>query len=156
MQLTYYNNRSDKRKLSKDITQIALQDHPNPVTISILDETSIVNPTFKMVDKDLYLTANYCYVDTLRRYYFINDIKLANGFAYLSCSVDVLMSYKEQLKATPAVIKRQESSYNTYIVDDKLCVLNYEGVRIVEFPQDKGFDENTQQFVMCCIGNTNQ
>ena len=97
MQLTYYNNKSDKRYLSKTLEPITLAGHSNPVNISILDNCSVVNPTFKMVDKDIYLTANYCYVDTLRRYYYIDDIELSNGFAYLHCTVDVLMTYKEEI-----------------------------------------------------------
>lgn len=155
MQLTYYNNKSDKRYLNKTLETITLADHANPVTISILDNCSVAKPTFKMVDKDIYLTANYCYVDTLRRYYFIDDIELSNGFAYLHCTVDVLMTYKEQLKQRRVVVKRQENNYNLYQVDDKITLLNYECVKTISFPTDKGFDASKQEFVLCTIGNTN-
>lgn len=155
MQLTYYNNKSDKRYLNKTLESITLAGHSNPVNISILDNCSVVNPTFKMVDKDIYLTANYCWVDTLRRYYYIDDIELSNGFAYLHCTVDVLMTYKEEIKQRRVVVKRQENNFNLYQVDDKVTLLNYECVKTVSFPTNKGFDATKQEFVLCTIGNTN-
>ena len=154
MQLTYYNNKSDKRYLNKNIEQLALTGHSNPVNIVLVDDTDIVTPVFKMSDHDLYMTANYCYVDTLRRYYFIDDITLSEGYAFLHCTVDVLMTYKEEIKQRRVVVKRQENNFNLYQVDDKITLLNYECVKTISFPTDKGFDANKQEFVLCTIGNT--
>lgn len=155
MQLTYYNNKSDKRYLNKNIEQLALTGHSNPVNIVLVDDTDIVTPVFKMSDHDLYMTANYCYVDTLRRYYFIDDITLSEGYAFLHCTCDVLMTYKEEIKQRRVVVKRQENNFNLYQVDDKITLLNYECVKTISFPTDKGFDANKQEFVLCTIGNTN-
>lgn len=157
MQLTYYNNKSDKRYLSKNIVQIAAPEgHSNPVTIQLVEDTDIVHPTFKMADVDVYFTANYCYVDSLRRYYYIDKIRTSKGFAYLDCTVDVLMTYKDQIKAQEAVVSRQRDNYNKYQVDDRITLLNYECVKTISFPTNKGFDAKTQQFVLCTIGNTSQ
>lgn len=155
MQLTYYNNKSDKRYLNKNIEQIALTGHSNPVNIVLVDDTDIVTPVFKMSDHDLYMTANYCYVDTLRRYYFIDDVTLSEGYAFLHCTCDVLMTYKEEIKQRRVVVKRQENNFNLYQVDDKITLLNYECVKTISFPTDKGFDASKQEFVLCTIGNTN-
>lgn len=155
MQLTYYNNKSDKRYLNKNIEQLVLTGHSNPVNIVLVDDTDIVTPVFKMSDHDLYMTANYCYVDTLRRYYFIDDVTLSEGYAFLHCTCDVLMTYKEEIKQRKVVVKRQENNFNLYQVDDKITLLNYECVKTISFPTDKGFDANKQEFVLCTIGNTN-
>lgn len=153
MQLTYYNNKSDKRYLSKNIEQIpAPEGHSNPVTIQLVDETDIVHPTFKMADVDLYFTANYCYVDSLRRYYYIDKIRTSKGYAYLDCTVDVLMTYKDQIKAQKAVVNRQQNKYNLYQVDDKTKLLNYETLLVTNFPS--GFDESKQEFILGVVGNT--
>lgn len=151
MQLTYYNNRSDKRYVTKDITQLSLQDHSNPVNVEILDSTSIIHPVFKVKDYDLYMTANYCYVDSLRRYYFIDDITLENGFGLLHCSVDVLMSYRDALLKQNVIVTRQEKHVDYYQNDEKYRVEQYTAKRTVAF--SSGFDFNTQEFVLGIIGD---
>lgn len=153
MQLTYYNNKSDSRYVDKDIEQITLADHANPVTIKLLESTDLAHPTFKMKDVDLYMTANYCYVDSLRRYYFINDISLENGYAYLKCTCDVLMTYKEQLRAQPAIVSRQEGIYDLYQNDAQWTISQRTAVRTVNFKGGSGFDYDTQQFVLGIIGD---
>lgn len=153
MQLTYYNNKSDKRYVNKTIEQISKEGHSNPVNIIILENASITNPVFKVKDHDIYMTANYCYIDDLRRYYFIDDIVLSNGYGYIHCTVDVLYTYREQLKKKACVIKRQEKKYNLYQVDDKVKLLSYDTLKLAEFPS--GFDANKQEFLLCTIGNTN-
>lgn len=152
MKLTYYNNKSDKRYMTKDITQITLAGHSNPVDIKMLESSSLVKPVFKMKDVDLYATANYCWVDDLHRYYYIDDIVLSEGYAYLHCSIDVLMSYKEQLKTIRVLVDRNQWDYNLYQVDDKLALNNYTSQKRVQFPD--GFNENAQEFLLCVVGNT--
>lgn len=150
MQLTYYNNLSDKRYLNKNIT--AITHAGNPVTIKLLDDTNIITPTFKMAEKDLYMTANYCYVDDLHRYYYIESVTVSNGFAFLNCALDVLMTYKQELAERAPLVKRSENKYNLYQVDDQMKLLNYKAVKRVEF--SGGFDKNKQEFMLCVIGNT--
>lgn len=152
MQLTYFNNKTDRRYLNKNLEQISLADHANPVNIKILDDTDIVHPTFILKDHDIYMTANYCYVDTLRRYYFIDDITLSQGYAYIKCTEDVLYTYRNELKNQKVIVSRQQKDYNLYQVDNKFKVLNYNCVRTVNFPS--GFDANKQCFVMGVVGNT--
>lgn len=152
MQLTYYNNTTDKRYLNKTITQITLAEHANPVNIKMLESCSIAKPIFKMKDVDVYMTANYCFVDSLHRYYFIDDIVLENGYAYLHCTCDVLMTYKESLHDLEVLVDRNQWDYNLYQVDDKLTLNNFMSQKRIEFPD--GFDAETQQFLLCVIGNT--
>ena len=152
MQLTYYNNKTDKRYLAKKLEKLSLAGHSNPVQISMIEDTSIAKPVFKMKDKDIYMTANYCYVDTLHRYYYIDDIVLSNGFAYLHCTVDVLMSYARQLANIEVIVERNQIRHQMYQVDNDLTVNNYTSNTRLEFSH--GFDENEQQFMLCVIGDT--
>lgn len=151
MQLTYYNNRSDKRYVTKDITQLSLEGHSNPVNVEILDSTSITHPVFKVKDNDLYMTANYCYVDSLRRYYFIDDITMENGFGLLKCTVDVLMTYAEQLKAQNVIVTRQEAHVDFYQNDERYRIEQRTAKRTIAFPN--GFDFNTQEFILGVVGD---
>ena len=152
MKLTYYNNKSDRRWLSKDLETLSLEGHANPVDIKMLESSSIVKPVFKMKDVDLYATANYCWVDTLHRYYFIDDIILSEGYAYLHCSIDTLMTYREQLHDIKVLVDRNQWDYNLYQVDDKLALNNFTSQKRIEFPD--GFNKEVQAFVLGVIGNT--
>ena len=152
MNLTYYNNVTDERYLIKKITQISVAEHANPVEIKMIENTSIVKPTFKMRDVDVYMTANYCYVDDLHRYYYIDNITVSKGFAYLECTEDVLMSYAHEIPNLDVIVARNELNYNLYQSDDEMMINNYTSFQRIEFAD--GFDKNIQNFVMCVIGNT--
>lgn len=155
MQLTYYNNKSDKRYVNKNIEAISLQDHDNPVTVALIDDCDIINPTFKVRDTDIYMTANYCYCDELRRYYFIDNITLSQGFAFLHCTVDVLMTYKEPLKASPCIVSRQEHkpNYDMYQNDGNLPIKQYPAKRCIgKFSTP--FSMKTNQYVLGVVGST--
>lgn len=152
MQLTYYNNKSDKRYLKKKIELLTLQGHANPVIITLLENTSLARPTFKLADKDLYMTANYCYVDSLHRYYYILDRRVNEGYAYLECEVDAKMSFAQQLHDIDVLVDRNQWDYNLYQKDDKIELYNFTSEKRLEFPG--GFDKNTQRFMLCVVGNT--
>lgn len=156
MLLTYYHNETDKRYVDKKLTQISLQDHANPVTVKLLDNTSITNPTFKMKDLDLYMTANYCYVDDLRRYYFIDDITVSNGYAYLQCTCDVLSTYKNALRNQTCIIKRQEHiPYNDLFQNDpKIAVKQYPAKRCIGEFNATPFSTKTNQYVLGVVGSS--
>ena len=154
MNLTYYNNKSDKRYVDKVIDQIELSEHANPVSVKLLESTSIAHPTFKMKDVDLYMTANYCYVDDLHRYYFIDNITLSNGYAYLECTCDVLMTYKTQLRKQNVIVARQEEHWDLFQNDPNWKVSQRTAIRTVGFTGgDGGFDYDTQQFVLGIVGD---
>lgn len=154
MQLTYYNNKTDKRYLKKKLEQISLAGHANPVNIIMLDDTSITHPTFKLKDNDIYLTANYCYIDTLRRYYFIDDITLSQGYGYIRCTEDVLMTYAQQMHDVDVLVDRNQWDYNLYQKDDRVKCYNFTSEKRLEFPS--GFEKNTQRFMLCVVGNTTE
>lgn len=154
MQLTYYLNKSDNRYVDKNIEVIpSSEGHANPVTIVMLESSSVVNPTFKMKDVDLYLTSNYVYVDTLRRYYFIEDYTLSNGYAYLQCKCDVLSSWKAGLRRQNCIIKRQEHKHDMMQNDGDIPIKQYPAKRCIgKFSTP--FDMSHTSFVMGVVGQT--
>lgn len=153
MQLTYYLNKNDSRYMDKKLLQIpASEGHPNPVTITLLENTSIVYPTFKMRDKDAYLYSNYCYVDDLRRYYFIDEITFSNGYAYLKCTCDVLSTYKEGIRGQNVILNRQEKVWDKYQNDGRLPVEQRMAKRCIgQFKSP--FSISTNAYVLGVVGN---
>jgi len=85
---------------------------------TLIDDTSLMNPTFKIESGSNPIGKNYCYVSDFNRYYFVNDISSYQGFWYISCSCDVLASFKTEIGAESHYVLRSASSYDEYISDN--------------------------------------
>ena len=93
MKLKIYNNNSNENVLYKNITLV------NELDFNLKTDNSILQPILILKN---YIGGNYCYIDDLKRYYFINDVKLLNGGLYeLHLNVDVLMTYKDEIINNP-------------------------------------------------------
>lgn len=109
-------NTSENNKLDKTITDVVT------LTGTLKTETSIIDPVI-LVEGDLssYYSVNYCTIAAFGRSYFINNIKsIRNGLFEISCHVDVLSSYKTQIRANSAILKRSERNWNLYLNDGSL------------------------------------
>lgn len=146
MQATLYFNKSDKRSIGKILQSIATVD------IEMKEDTSIMDPTFILLDPNKYLAANYIYVPDLGRYYFINNITLSHQRAFIECHVDVLESYKGDIKDHEVILERQENEYNLYLDDPEFKI--YQPTNVMTFNFPKGFDESTQEYLLVVVGRT--
>ena len=122
MKIILYKSTADNRLLDKSskITVIDTID-----TAHIKDDTSIISPSIILSYKKMgaLRKCNYMYVPSMGRYYFINDIILRQGGMYeLKCHIDVLMTYKGDIKNITTLILRQENINNPYIEDSQLLV----------------------------------
>ena len=102
---------ADKRYLSKSTSLV------KKVTCKIKEGTSIINPTViigKMSASSIR-KCNYAYINEFGRYYFINDITemTANQLA-ISMHVDVLNTYKSQIRGISTLILRKENVFSPY------------------------------------------
>lgn len=114
MLLTLYKNRSDKRVIGKSISKIA--DYPQAALFS---ECSILNPVLILSNNTDIIDANYAYIPHFNRYYFVDNITVMDDTRLkISCSVDVLETYKSELVGLECVLKRSETLGNAYL-DDK-------------------------------------
>lgn len=84
----------------------------------LLDNTSLMNPTFKLNVTGNPVGFNYCYVPSFERYFFINDWSYESGFWYASCTCDVLASWKTEIGAGTHYILRSASAYDGAISDN--------------------------------------
>lgn len=108
-------------------------DNPNAVNKSLelvqefecraLDPVDEIAPVLKFTKSDYNMTANYCYIDAFKMYYFINDKILSDGgIITLQCSIDPLFSMKDELLNCSCVVIRNENIGSNDIVDDKLPI----------------------------------
>lgn len=124
MTVTLYNITDDPRKLTKTL--------PNPSespteaktynTVDALDIVSVVNPTLILSYDGDYIDCNYCYVHEFGRYYFCKTSVDTGGRLVLTCTVDPLMSFADDIKECKACITRNEYTGIGYVVDNKLPV----------------------------------
>ena len=112
------------------------------LTGTLRAECSIIDPTFQ-VEADLAtLTGcNYCTVQTFGRSYFVrNIVSVRAGLVELVCHVDVLSSFKTQMRGNVGIVRRAESPqlFNLYINDGSLAA--YQDPYIITQPFPAGFD----------------
>lgn len=85
---------------------------------TLLESTSLMNPTFKLSIGSNPINYNYCYVSDFNRYYFVRDITSDNNFWYITCEVDPMASHKSDVLSGSHYVLRSASNYDEYIVDN--------------------------------------
>lgn len=105
-------------------------DDYNVINKTLTDEVTLAvnfRKDFNILSPEIYLTPeqgleyldyNYCYIQELDRYYYINSIDLMNASLYrLNCRCDYLETYKTD-------ILNSECNYSKKIVSGDYGVLN--------------------------------
>lgn len=144
MQAIFYENKSDRRYLTKNIEG----KYPN-VPVQIIEPSSVVRPSLKVSSGLIGQNVNYLKLVDLERYYYINDWIMENGYIRLECEVDVLMSFKDEIKERSVVVKRNEKKYNLYLDDPKYKIQNRTATMTKEFPNGFG---TAKHLVMGVVG----
>ena len=147
MEITLYTNESEKNKLEKTITNSILLEG------NLRDESSIINPIILISSnkEDIPYMYNYAYIHAFGRYYFITDIEsVRTGIWRVSMHVDVLMSYKEQIKNLNVIINNsEETGANNYLSGNQWITNVKNTTSIVNFPN--GLNDNGE-FILITAG----
>jgi hypothetical protein len=89
--------------------------------INLLDETSILNPIFRLELSTPPMASatkyNYCYVPDFHRFYFIDDWSTYRNLWICKCHCDVLASFKNEIIASRQYVIRSASAFDTYVSD---------------------------------------
>lgn len=89
-------------------------DSENPSVIVTYDSIS-----------DVLSVVNYAYLSTLSRYYFIkNFVFMSGGRIQINLALDVLHTFKDQIKLVRGLVDRQEKIGSPYFNDERLPVQN--------------------------------
>lgn len=138
-------NSSEKERLNKSITDIAT------ISGTLREKTSLIDPVI-VIEGDLsnYVNCNYMTIQAFNRSYFINNItSVSNNLFEISAHVDVLTTYKDQIRTNDAIIARQEKKWNLYLNDG--VFKTYQNPYIVTKAFPSGF--TSQHFVFSVAGN---
>ena len=140
MKADFYYNKSDPNYMVKSLSNMLTN-----ITIDYIEDNNLVKPVFKM--QGTYAIGkkniNYVYVRDLKRYYFVDEIVYAQQYVELHCTVDVLMSFKDDIKEFKCIIKRSTNNYNLYLSDNKMRTEAQS--RIVKLPFEAGFQLSGQK-----------
>ena len=118
MQITLYNVSSDKRRISKPLTnEVGIYGN-----VHLKENTSIVNPVF-LVSGITNNQFNYLYCPYFERCYFVNKVVYCKGQLWeIHCHVDVLMSFDNDILSHSAFIERQENASSKEFYDSSYPV----------------------------------
>ena len=108
--LKLYKNSSENNDVMKNITEEHIVQGYSRVVVDML------NPVIELagIEVNQY---NYCYVQELNRYYYIENINISpNGVYRLSMRCDVLMTYRDDILASHGLIMKNRE-YNPYTGD---------------------------------------
>lgn len=136
---------SENNRVDKVLTEIATYSG------TLRQSTSIIDPVF-VVECSLpdVVGANYLTVEAFGRSYFIKNITSHRaGLVEFSCHVDVLSSFKTQLRTNRAIVHRSEKNWNLYLNDGSLKVKQTPRVTTQEFPGSFG---NSYSFILVLAG----
>ena len=138
-------NNSPNNQLDKDL--VTLLD----VSGTLKDNTSVINPVIKIQCNLSDVTrCNYMYIPTFNRYYFVNDmVSITKNIVEFSAHVDVLSTYKQEIRMNTAIIRVQENDWNLYLNDGTFKV--YQNPMVVTKAFPSGF--STQEFVLAVAGS---
>lgn len=127
---TLYTNFSDNRVLDKRITQIA------EISGKIKGDCLTTAPTIIIQNRDM-TNINYIYINDFNRYYYISEIKvMTGGVIELSCKVDVLMSFKTEIKQLKVNVLRYENTSPTFLADTRIPLYSDTVQKVIEFPDN--------------------
>lgn len=130
MTINLYHNSSDKNVVDKSLSEVGAFNG------SLKDSCSVTDPTI-LIEAGNLSSVNYFYIPEFNRYYYVVSIvSVRTRIWAIAGHVDVLMSYRSQIRKLGAVISRAEdnSITNLYLPDDKLLVTSRRDFVLKTFP----------------------
>lgn len=129
IQATFYNTKSSPETVNKVLTD------SRQLSIELKAPTDVLSPVIVLGGVDI-TGYNYCYIPAFKRYYYIDEMETDYGnITGRKCSVDVLMTYKSQIKQLNAIVERQQNYYNLYLNDLQIPDYAYKRIQTKQFPQ---------------------
>lgn len=139
MRIIFYTNNSDSNELNKNINLVTeLNCNVNR------DNLDILSPILFLSYFDIKkLNINYCYIEELNRYYFINSYTIEkNNLIKLQLETDVLMTFKNDILLSSGIVKETKNNQNNFssqfeLLDTKQQKILYFSDGNNKFSEDK-------------------
>ena len=147
MKIILYNTKSENNKINKSLT------NKKEFTGNLRQQSGVINPVVTIEAENLS-QYNYLYIEEWKRYYFIKEATcIRENMWQLSCDVDVLMSFRNDILNLNAIVDKSQNAgvYNKYINDPDGYAAMIENRRynhVIQFPSvdasgtGLGFNDN--------------
>lgn len=143
MTISLYNNASAPNYVDKNITLI------ETLTGVLRKPGSVTDPVIT-IERNSPVGFNYAHIPEYERYYFVSGVSMiSDKLLSLSLHVDVLMTYKAQIRNMNAIIKRQENKFNLYLDDGIFKAYQNTKHKVIKFPY--GFTQYS--YILALAGN---
>ena len=145
MQITFYSTDDGENVINKTLSQ------GGTIPIHLKRETDILNPVLTLTNKTGidYSQFNYCYIDVLKRFYFIRTVRQLNSALFhVELSCDVLETYKDKILASKARFKRKVKTGDYYKANLDDSYLQ----KVDKFEGDVKIDLKNQNYILTTLG----
>lgn len=113
VEVVFMTNQSDNNVVDKVVTSVST------AYCTLKDPTEMVNPMLRVASDLITSGVNYCYIASLGRYYFVrNKRQVTAGMVEVDLHVDVLMSFKDSIRLSTALVEVTGNAVNPYIESD--------------------------------------
>ena len=115
MTVIFYKYNDIKNKINKTLSGgLTVND------VIMHNDFDITSFELLIKNSDFNSEYNYCYIQDLGRYYFIDSVERMNGTIYkIRVSVDVLKSFSSQIENINAIITKSENPDNNFVDCEK-------------------------------------
>ena len=136
MNIIFYDNLSKKNVVNKTLSEKKL-------TLSIFIKKDSFNPLMPILylsNVDKNSIGNYCFIEEINRYYFINNIEIIkNNLIKLELETDYLYTFKTEILKGSGIVKESKNIDN-YVSD--YDVLDTTQQKTISFPKNLFTSEN--------------
>ena len=146
MEIIFYRNNSPKEALNKSISEVFR------LSGTIKEESSVIDPVITIESvANIASSCNYAYIPEFGRYYFITDIvTTSNTLWMISMHVDVLMSFRDDIKSSLIYTRNANNYEDSNISTDVLVQSEYTTCTVENYAD--GFSENGQYILITAGG----
>lgn len=126
MNVVFYNHakRSNSTKLPTGGMEIACV---------LKNDCSVTSPVLEL-KTDGYPTYNYAYISDFARYYYVSDWRFNRGLWSCTLNVDVLTSWRTDIRATTAFVEYSSSNYSMDYTDTRIMSTQEKEISVSETP----------------------
>lgn len=144
MEMKLYTTNDGENVVNKQLSP------PLIIDVVLKADTNISNPVILINTGSIdFSEYNYCSITELGRYYFIDDIEQVNNrIIRLSCSTDVLMTYKQDILSSNARLWRgiKTGDYANIVVDTSVIKT------VSKHESDVSIDESERTIILTVVG----
>lgn len=143
MTVIFYKYNDIKNKINKTLSGgLTVND------VIIQNDFDITN--FDLLIKNTVFSSeyNYCYIQDLGRYYYIDSVEKMNGTIYkIRVFVDVLKSFSTQIENINAIITKSENPDNNFVDCEKSVNYTNEVINLTD-----NFNHNGNLILVTSLG----